>query len=577
MKSAGRYILLLMLSLCALASAAQNSDVKSARERAVEYYYLEAISRYEQDSLDTAYEMLEHCLALDSASLPVKYELAAYYQVLGKDSIACELLESIVREEPSNMRYCDALVAYYDRHGDTDSAIEVYEMVLRNGNTKPEVYKVLSHLYSSQGEYHKAIEMLDKIELLEGPDENVSLFKVYQYVSLKDSLNALSVTRDLIGTYPDNQQYRNLLGEVYAYFNDIENAENAYISALQNDSDDVLSMSSLAALYLTLGDDSLYCSMVERMLKSERLDTEQRSSLLYEYVVHKESSDTSYMKGLFKELMELPFDQVEIAEIYAQYLIYHNESNDAVIPVVERILQLDPENNSALLQMLKYAIESNDYAAVIKRCDDALLYIPDMLAIYYYKGLASYLLGDKEAIIPIYEQGLRHRTEEDSPEVVAQMFSTLGDVYHETGNFEKCVEAYDTALVYEPYNVNVLNNYAYYLSLEGQELERALEMSAMTLEQEPDEAIYIDTYAWILFTLERYEEALAYAEKLVVSNSDMSAVVCHHCGDIFAKNGDMERAVEMWQRAYDLGDDSKVLKKKIKKRKYYSDDKKKRK
>jgi tetratricopeptide (TPR) repeat protein len=313
------------------------------------------------------------------------------------------------------------------------------------------------------------------------------------------------------------------------------------------------------------------------MLKNERLDTEQRSSLLYEYIVHKEKSDTAYMKGFFPELMELPFDQVEIAELYAQYLIYHKESDDVVIPVVERILQFDPENNAALLQMLKYAIDKNDYEDVIRRCDDALLYMPDMLSLYYYKGLASYLLGDREGIIPVYEQGLQHRSEDDTPEILSGMYSVLGDVYHETGNLRKCIEAYDSALVYDPYNVNVLNNYAYYLSLDGTDLERALEMSAMTLAMEPEEAIYIDTYAWILFKLERYEEAMAYAEKLILLDSDMGAVVCHHCGDIFAMNGDMERAVEMWKRAMELGDDSKVLKKKIKKRKYYPDGKSKRK
>ena len=132
------------------------------------------------------------------------------------------------------------------------------------------------------------------------------------------------------------------------------------------------------------------------------------------------------------------------------------------------------------------------------------------------------------------------------------------------------MEAYDSALVYNPSEITVLNNYAYYLALEGKDLERALSMSAKTLEQEPDNAIYLDTYAWLLFCMERYEEAKAYAEKLIQVNADMSAVEYHHCGDIFAKCGDMDRAVEYWEKALEQGDTSKVLKKKIKKRKYYS-------
>lgn len=578
MRLSCRYILSLLLSVLVMVAGAQEDNDKAARDRAVEYFYLHAVSLFEQDSVDAAYEMLEHCLALDPESSPVKYELAAYYQFMGKDSIAREMLESIVREEPSNMRYCDALVAYYERHGDTESAIDVYERLLNDGThgSKPEIYQVLYKLYSSIGENRKALEMLEKVEILEGPSESISLYKVYQYVMLQDSVNAIAESRRMIAEYPDNQLYRNMLGESYLHFNDVENAENAFIAALLNDPDDVMAMSSLASIYLYNDNDSLFCGITERMLKSERLEPEQRSSLLLDYVAHREKSDTAYMKGFFQELLKLPFDQVEIAEIYAQYLIYHQESNDVVIPVVERILELDPENNAALLQMLKYAIERNDYEDVVKRCDDALLYMPDMLALYYYKGLALYLLGDKDALLPVYELGLQHCGDDDAPETVSEMYTMVGDMYHEVGNLEKCMAAYDSALVYNPENINVLNNYAYYLTLEGIELDRALEMSEKTIGMEPDNAIYIDTYAWVLFALERYEEAKAYALKLLSTDSEKSSVEYNHCGDIFAQCGDIDRAVELWKKAEELGDDSKILKKKIKKRRYYPDGKKKR-
>ena len=115
-----------------------------------------------------------------------------------------------------------------------------------------------------------------------------------------------------------------------------------------------------------------------------------------------------------------------------------------------------------------------------------------------------------------------------------------------------------------------MNNYAYFLALDNKELNRALEMSQATISMTPDDPTCIDTYAWVLFKLGRYEEAKAYAEKLLQVNSDMSAVEYHHCGDIFAKCGDIGRAVECWTKAVELGDLSKVLRKKVKKRKYYA-------
>ena len=118
--------------------------------------------------------------------------------------------------------------------------------------------------------------------------------------------------------------------------------------------------------------------------------------------------------------------------------------------------------------------------------------------------------------------------------------------------------------------LDVLNNYSYYLSLEEKELQKALEMSHRTITTEPDNQTYLDTYAWILFKLGRYEEAKAYAEKIISLDEDMSYVVLHHIGDIFAKCGNIDKAVTYWEMARDAGDETKILNKKIKKRKYYN-------
>ena len=136
---------------------------------------------------------------------------------------------------------------------------------------------------------------------------------------------------------------------------------------------------------------------------------------------------------------------------------------------------------------------------------------------------------------------------------------------------EEAYVAYDSALVYEPDKIDVLNNYSYFLSIENRELQKALEMSHKTITAEPDNQTYLDTYAWILFKLKRYEEAKAYAEKIISLDEEISPVVLHHIGDIFAKCGDIESAVIYWQRALDAGDEeTELLKKKIKKRKYYN-------
>ena len=563
---------LLVTFLCAVTSRAQERSDAVARERAVDYFYLQAISLLEQDSVDACFEMLEHCRALAPESSSVLYDLAPFYLYLGKDSIAHSMLEYIVAKEPDNIKYGEALINYYAKVDDRRAAIALYERMLQAGNaSKSEIYMSLYSLYSEEGEYGKAVEVLDKLEKVEGKNEIISIHRANLFLQMQDSTRALAAVRDMKRDFPHNVQYNSLLGDVYALFGDVEKSEKVYLEAIASDSTDTYSLASLSNLYLITDRDSLYCTTVEKLLKSEKVDADQRISTLLEYIGYKERNDSTYSMRFLQELMQLPYDRLEVSEVYVQYLLYRKESPDVIKPVLESIIAMDPENRPAMLQLLVYAIEEDDREEVISRCDNAILYIPDMLELYYYKGMATYLLERKEEAAGILQQGLDRRGEDSSTELVATVFSFMGEVYHELDDLDRCTVAYDSALLYNPSDITVLNNYAYYLALEGRELEKALAMSARTIEMEPDNAIYVDTYAWLLFCLGRYEEAKAYAEKLIGLNSEMSAVEYHHCGDIFAKCGDIGRAVEYWTQAQRMGDESKILKKKIKRRKYYPD------
>lgn len=568
----------LFLSFLGIMSAdarKKSTDVDSvARARAVEYYFMQSVMLMQKDSLAQSMEMLEHCLALDSESSAVMYELAHFYMALNRDSAAHELLNRMVKSDPTNKYYNQVLANYYYKTGDKASAIKVYENMLDKSASKSDIYQSLYILYSETEDYGKAIGALDGYSRIEGYNEETEVHKLRLYVMMKDTTSALGVANGLIMKNPDDMYYVTLLGDTYVLFGNYVKAREAFEKVLSEEPDDVFALSSLGNLYQIQNNDSMYCNMVERLLKSEKLDTKRRIETLMVYTRHMEATDTTYMMSFIKEMSELPFDRLELAEFYVRYLTYRNAPQEIVVPVLEKILSIEPEHRSAMLQLLVFAGERNDYESVVKYADNALMYIPDMLELYYYKGISYYFLGKKEECLDIYRQGLERRSEESSYEMVSTVFSLLGDTYHELGNTDKCMEAYDSALVYNPTNVSVLNNYAYYLSLEGRDLQRALEMSRKTIDAEPDNATYVDTYMWVLFMLERYEEARAYADKLMSIEGEKGSVEYHHCGDIYAKCGDMDRAVEYWTKAREKGDMSRILAKKIKNQRYYNEKKK---
>lgn len=524
----------------------------------------------EQERYDEAFELLEHCRSLDSTSSAIQYFLAPYYSVLGSDSIAGAMLENIVREDPDNEDYNDALVNQYARTGNWKAAIAVYERIVGTAHSKNEIYRSLYMLYYNDDNYGKALETLEKIENLEGKSSELTAKKLQLYMLMNRHEELVAIIKQEIVENPGDTRYTTLLGDAYAIMGEYGLAEETYNNILERSPGDVLALASLAELYASTDNDTALCRTLEALIRNEKVETEQRINYLVNYVLYKEETDSAYIRPFYQELLQLPFDQLELHESYAQYLEYKNAGTDELIPVYEKIVALDEENISAIIKLLQYAIENDNKEAVLKYTDNALLYLPQNLTLYFYKGLSLYMLGNKEESIGIYKEGLEKRDEESEPEIIAAVFTTLGDTYHELEMTKECYAAYDSALVYDPYRTDVLNNYSYFLSLEGKELQKALEMSHKTIVAYPENQTYLDTYAWILFKLKRYEEAKAYAEKIISLNEEMSSVVLHHIGDIFAKCGNMEKAVSYWEKAREAGDETKILDKKIKKRKYYN-------
>ena len=144
-------------------------------------------------------------------------------------------------------------------------------------------------------------------------------------------------------------------------------------------------------------------------------------------------------------------------------------------------------------------------------------------------------------------------------------------MYHSKEMKAEAYAAYDSSLVYNPNNIGTLNNYAYYLSVERTNLDKAEEMSYKTVKAEPDNATFLDTYAWILFEKGNYAEARIYIDNAMKSDQEKSDVIVEHSGDIYYMTGDVDGAMKYWQQALDMGSKSKTLKEKIKKKKYIAE------
>jgi len=274
---------------------------------------------------------------------------------------------------------------------------------------------------------------------------------------------------------------------------------------------------------------------------------------------------------LFDRIMKQEQDDPQIPMLYAQYLLSKNMESESV-PVLEQVVDLDPTNKAARMMLIGAAVKKEDYKQIIKVCEPGIEATPDALEFYYYLAVAYNQAEKPDSVISICKRALEHTKADSKKEIVSDFYSILGDMYHTQKQMKEAYAAYDSALVYNPSNIGALNNYAYYLSVERRDLDKAEEMSYKTVKAEPNNATYLDTYAWILFEKGNYAEARIYIDNAMKSEGgDKSDVIVEHCGDIYYMTGDVDGALTYWKKALEMGSESKTLKQKIEKKKYIAE------
>ena len=170
--------------------------------------------------------------------------------------------------------------------------------------------------------------------------------------------------------------------------------------------------------------------------------------------------------------------------------------------------------------------------------------------------LKDYDKINKEAI-DVLRKGTEQYDGESQQELASDLYALLGDLLHTTGKKAEAYAAYDSSLVINPENMGSLNNYAYFLSLDKEQLDKAEAMSYKTVQADEINPTYLDTYAWILYVKGRYEQARLYIDETLkyIDDTEDNAGIIDHAGDIYWQCGEREKAVDFWKRALKLTTD----------------------
>lgn len=555
------------------ASLMKETLLSAEQQRKYDYFFLEAMRMKGKNEYDAAFGLLQHCLDINPTASSALYEISQYYMFLRQVPQGQVALEQAVAFAPDNYWYSQGLVSLYQQQNELDKAAALLEKMVTRFPSKQDPLFSLLDIYSRQEKYNDVISTLNRLEKRLGKNEQLSMEKFRIYLQMKDDKKAFQEIESLVQEYPMDMRYQVILGDVYLQNGKKQEAYDAYQKVLAVEPDNPMALFSMASYYEQTGQKELYQQQLDTLLLNKKVTSDTKISVMRQVIAENEQSsakDSTLVIALFDRMMKQDMDDPQIPMLYSQYLLSKNMEQEAV-PVLEQVVDLDPTNKAARLMLVSAAVKKEDYKQIIKVCEPGIEATPDALELYYYLAIAYHQAEQGDSVLSVCNRALEHITPDTRKEVISDFYSIMGDIYHTKKQMTEAYAAYDSALVYNPSNIGALNNYAYYLSVERRDLDKAEEMSYKTVKAEPNNSTYLDTYAWILFEKGNYAEARIYIDNAMKNDGEKSDVIVEHCGDIYFMTGDVEGALKYWKKALEMGSESKTLKQKIEKKKYIAE------
>lgn len=534
-------------------------------------YYYEAVKQQISGNYDAAYDLLEHCIGINPNAAEAYFMLSFYDGILKGDSAAFADVKKASELNPTNNAYLERIGVGYVSMGNLDEAIKAYEKLSRNSPERSDVLDFLAQLYSRQKDYDKMLDVLNRMEALEGASEDLTLAKMRVYSLQGKKEEEYNELKNMSEKHPNDMNYRVMLGNWLLQNGRPDEAGKLYLEVLQAEPENIMARMSMIDYYRTSGQAMRADSLQEVMLVSPKTPVDGKMALMRQVVAdnEKNGADSTLVIDLFKKILKEPQETSDMAQLYAAYLTLKKMPQDSISKVLETVLAISPDNVAARLQLIQAEWNKQDFDRVIELSNQALDYSPDELAFYYFLGFAYIQKDDDDSALEVLRRGVSQINDQSNPSLVSDFYAIMGDILHDKGDDKGAYAAYDSCLQWKDDNYGCLNNYAYYLSVENKDLDKAAQMSYRTVQAEPDNSTFLDTYAWILFMQKKYAEALQYIDMAVKNDTTKSAVIIEHAGDIHAVNGDIDGAVKYWNEALKAGAENEtVLRRKIKLRKY---------
>lgn len=543
--------------------------------RKADYIFMEAMARNAQGEDDAYFELLRAAYQLDTTETSIGQTLGYYLMALGRN-------DSVMA-----MQGYDMMRRHFDLHpedyyssifygminntlGNIDESVRVWTIVDSLNPTKPDVaVKLVEALQEKRdtASLRRSLDILRRIERAEGKDLGLTSHKIRAMLAMRDTASSLDEIAALMASSPRNIQYQLYAGDIYMALDRPDRAIKYYDLACETDSTNGLAYYKRAQFYLQRGDSAAYDREVSRALLKEDLEVEAKTELLRDYVgrLYADTLKRPQIQNLFETLLTQHPHEAGFRDLYSSYLIVAGDLRGAV-EQQEYAVDADLSNAGRWRSIMSLYGQLDDSRKAIETGRRALEFLPDDQVINLLMGANYQQLKEYDPAMEYFRTALR-LTDEDDISARSQLVASMGDIFYAREMPDSAFAYYREAVDLAPDNLLALNNFAYYLAENDQDLDLAERYSSICVRANPENDTAIDTYAWVFYKKKDYVKAKEWIDQAVsIEEDNPQSDVLHHAGDIYFMNREVGKAVDFWERALKLDPDNKILKKKIRQR-----------
>ena len=554
------------------------NPVASVKLREAEFYFTEGEKHFILEDYAKALIYYQKSLDINANNATVYYKIA---QVLSQSDKREDQLRAAVNIERAlalekKNKYFYLLAAeLYANLTQFDKAAQTYQTMFSElPDTQDHLFE-LAAVYQYANQKEDAIKTYTRAENFSGINEISSLQKARLYFELGRNEEATREGEKLINAFPDEEQFVVAVAEMMSQYGVKEKSISYLEKFIAENKPASSAQLLLAGLYRDIKQEDKARQLLITAFNDPDLQLNSKLIVLGTYNTELNQAQTKKQSDPGKEKFALELFSI-LEKQYAEQENIHILGGDLYLtlgkkPEAQKQYLAAIQHGSTTFEvwqnLLYLETQLEQWDNVITHSEQAMEYHPNQAMIYYFNGIGNLRRKKNSEAAEAFEQA--KKLAGSTPAMISELNGLLGDTYNASKEYEKSDRAYDEALSFDANNDVVLNNYSYYLSLRKANLEKAEKMSAQLIKNNPDNATYLDTYAWVLFVREKYKDARKVIEK-AINTGLAGSTHFEHYGDILFKLGDVDGAVRQWEKAKNmLTTSNETLNKKIANRRIY--------